>query len=181
MYVTLVGPAAVSGWVTRTASPRGPRFFEAITVSFCEDEEHGEVEPLQALEKPVQVLLEGLVTSENFKDVINGFKEFVDQNPGVSDKVVVCTLRTALGCEETQRKMIAHLLLRLWEEQVLDQTSFIRGYATLICSSWQEDELFVAEMLLTCIRCGCIAGQFLSRLPEGFLTAGATRGACWSR
>ena len=75
MYVTVVGPAAVSGWVTRTASPRGPRFFEAITVSFCEDEEHGDGEPLQALEKPVQVLLEGLVTSENFKDVINGFKD----------------------------------------------------------------------------------------------------------
>lgn len=105
-------------------------------------------------------------------------KAFAREMPDNFDKVVVYSLRTALACRERARVMIADLLVRLRQDRVLDCPSLVWGFAALICT-WQalartkghESLARLAEILLTCIRSRCMPEEFLTRLPEGFLTA----------
>mmetsp|Transcript_49681 Transcript_49681/g.115980 ORF Transcript_49681/g.115980 Transcript_49681/m.115980 type:complete len:824 (-) Transcript_49681:62-2533(-) len=139
---------------------------------------------LEALEERVQGLLDSYLSSADSAVAVKGFKEFAVETPGFFDEVVVCALRTALERSEKQRDMVTDLLTLLYKEQVLDRPSLVRGYAKLICT-WQELEsggggnsaAHLVNMLLQCIRRGCVAEEFLMRLPEGLLAAVLSNGA----
>merc|ERR1719433_350698 len=95
-----------------------------------------------------------------------------------SDEFVVHALQTALERPIPQRDLIAALLYRLNAEGVLDSGAFNRGFAKILCT-WEELALddgphapaALVGLLLGCIRAGCIEEVFLTRLPEGLLSA----------
>ena len=92
------------------------------------------------------------------------------------DEVVVCAVHIAVERMAKQREMVSSLICTLHQEGAIDEASLVRGFAKLVCM-WEDLILdsgriaatALVEMLLSCIKCGCVEQSFLLKLPEGLL------------